>query len=162
MPPKRRPKKELPAEGSSQAVGGQIFTTTQTTVQTTHIPQIAHPQPSTEPHVATIEARWPADPVERPTTKAEVLSMNTSALNTLPPPRSNTKPSKSKRTSNKTLSKKSKQSSKMSWHAFSNRMSACGSCKSTWPDEGWLGEDLRSCSIRLNKKAQPKQSCSEQ
>jgi hypothetical protein len=86
MPAKKRPEKELLAEDSSQAAGDQVFTTAETTNQTTHIPQTAHPQPSTEPHVASIEARRPEDPVEQPTTQAEVLVMNSSALNTLPPP----------------------------------------------------------------------------
>jgi hypothetical protein len=86
MSPKKRHGKELPIESSSQAVEGQVFTTAQTTVQITYIPQTAHPQPSTEPCVATTETRRPEDPVEQPTTQAEVLAMNTSTANTLPPP----------------------------------------------------------------------------
>jgi hypothetical protein len=80
MPPKTRSRKELPTEGSSQTVGGQIFTTTETTVQTTHIPQTTHPNPSTKLHEATIEARRPEDLVEPPTTQAEVFVMNTSTV----------------------------------------------------------------------------------
>jgi hypothetical protein len=78
--------KELPTEGPSQAGGGQVFTTTETTVQTTQIPQTYHPHPSTEPHETTIEARRPEDPVEQLTIQAEVFALNASALNTLPPP----------------------------------------------------------------------------
>jgi hypothetical protein len=62
MPPKKRFGKELSAEGSSHATKGQVFTTAQTNIQTTHIPQIAHPQPTTETHVATTEPRRPEDP----------------------------------------------------------------------------------------------------
>jgi hypothetical protein len=80
MPPKKRLRKELPTEGSSQAVGEQVPTTTQTTIQTIHIPQALHPQPSTNFHTAT------TDPTEQPTTQTEVLIMNTSSLNTVPPP----------------------------------------------------------------------------
>jgi hypothetical protein len=58
MPPKKRLRKELPAEGSSQAVGEQVPTTAQTTTQTTHILQILHPQPPTNLHATT------ADPTE--------------------------------------------------------------------------------------------------
>jgi hypothetical protein len=76
MPPKKKTGNELLAQGSSQATGGQVLTTAQTTIQTTHITQIAHPQPSVEPRSATI--------VEQPTTQVEVLTMNTSAPNTQP------------------------------------------------------------------------------
>jgi hypothetical protein len=114
MPPKKRSGKELPAEGSSQATIGQVFTTAQTTIQTIHISQTAHPQPFIEPHVASKEPRRPKDPIEQPTTQAEVFAKNTSALNTQPPPHTNTKPLKPNRNCNKTLKKKSKQSSKMS------------------------------------------------
>jgi hypothetical protein len=86
MPPKKRLGKELPVEGSSQAAGEQVPTTTHTIIQTTHIPQIVHPQPSTEFHTATTEARRPKDLVEQPTTQAEVLAMNTSPQNTMPAP----------------------------------------------------------------------------
>jgi hypothetical protein len=80
MPLKKRPVKELPAEGSSHVTEGQVFSTGQTNIQTTHIPQTAHPQPSTEPHVETTEPRRPEDPIEQPTTQAEVLIMNTSVV----------------------------------------------------------------------------------
>jgi hypothetical protein len=85
MPPKKKTGNELLAQGSSQATGGQVLTTAQTTIQTTHITQIAHPQPSVEPRSATIETRRPEDLVEQPTTQVEVLTMNTSAPNTQPP-----------------------------------------------------------------------------
>jgi hypothetical protein len=49
-------------------------------------PQTVHMQPSTEFHVATTKVRRPEDPMEQPTTQAEVLTMNTSAQNTMPPP----------------------------------------------------------------------------
>jgi hypothetical protein len=57
-------------------------------------------------------------------------------------PRIDTKPSKPKRTCNKTLKKKLKQSSRMSWCASARRASACTSCKS---------------SNRLNKREQQQQ-----
>jgi ABC-type Fe2+-enterobactin transport system substrate-binding protein len=77
MPPKKKLGKELPVEGSSQAVGEQVPTTAQTT---THIPQTLHPQPSTNFHAAT------ANLTEQSTAQAEVLVMNTSTPNTAPPP----------------------------------------------------------------------------
>jgi ABC-type Fe2+-enterobactin transport system substrate-binding protein len=77
MPPKKKLGKELPVEGSSQAVGEQVPTTAQTT---THIPQTLHPQPSTNLHAAT------ANLTEQSTAQAEVLVMNTSTPNTAPPP----------------------------------------------------------------------------
>jgi hypothetical protein len=80
MPPKKRLGKELPAEGSSHPAGEQVSTTAQTTIQITHIPQTLPSQPSTKFHAVTI------DPMEQPTAQAEVLVMNTSALNTVPPP----------------------------------------------------------------------------
>jgi hypothetical protein len=86
MPPKKRPGKELPAEGSSQAAGGQVLTTTEATVQTTHIHQTTHSHPSTDPHAATIEASRPKDPAGQPTTQVEAFVVYASALNTLPPP----------------------------------------------------------------------------
>jgi hypothetical protein len=66
MPPKKRLGKELPTEGSSQAAGEQVPTTAQTTIQTTHIPQTFHPQPSIEFHAATIEARRPRGTTNSP------------------------------------------------------------------------------------------------
>jgi hypothetical protein len=80
MAPKKRLGKELPAEGSSQAVGEHVPTTTQTTTQNTHILQILHPHPSTNLHAAT------ADPTEQPIAQTEVLAMNTPAPNIAPPP----------------------------------------------------------------------------
>jgi hypothetical protein len=80
MPPKKRLGKELSAEGTSQAAGEKVPTTTQTTIQTTHIPQTLPPQQSTKFHAAT------TDPMEQPIGQAEVLVMNTSAPNTVPPP----------------------------------------------------------------------------
>jgi hypothetical protein len=86
MTPKKRPEKELLAEGSSQAARGQVLTTTEATVQTTHIHQIAHSHPSTDPHAATIEAKRPKDPSGQPTTQVEAFVADASTLNTLPPP----------------------------------------------------------------------------
>jgi hypothetical protein len=80
MPPKKRLKKELPVKDSTPAVGEQVPTTAQTTIQTTHIPQTLHPQPSTNLHATT------TDPIEQPTDQIEVLAMNTSAPTTIPPP----------------------------------------------------------------------------
>jgi hypothetical protein len=85
MPPKKKLGKELPAESSSQAAGEQIPTTAQTTTQTTHISQMAHPQTTTEPRPATTETRRPEDLVEQPATQVEVLAMNTSMSNIQPP-----------------------------------------------------------------------------
>jgi hypothetical protein len=45
-----------------------------------HIPQTLHPEPSTNLHATT------TDPTEQPTTKTEVLALNTSAPNTMLPP----------------------------------------------------------------------------
>jgi hypothetical protein len=53
MPPKRKPRKDLPAEGSSQATGVQVLETTQA---------IAQPQTSTYPHIATAETGKPEEP----------------------------------------------------------------------------------------------------
>jgi hypothetical protein len=86
MPPKKRFGKELPVEGSSQADEGQVLSTAEATVQTTHIPQITHPHTSTTPHGATIEVGRPEYPAGKPTTQAEVFDTKASALNTLPPP----------------------------------------------------------------------------
>jgi hypothetical protein len=83
MPPKKRTGKELPTEGSSQATEGQVFTTAQANTQTIRIPPN---QPSIEPFQATTELTSPKDPAEQPTTQTKVLSMNTSAPNTVPPP----------------------------------------------------------------------------
>jgi hypothetical protein len=73
MPPKKRPGKELPTEGSSQAIEEQAPTTAQTTIQVTHIPQSLHPQPAT-------------NPIDQPATQMEVLVSNTAASNTMPQP----------------------------------------------------------------------------
>jgi hypothetical protein len=129
MPPKKKIGKELLAEGSSQVAGDQLLTTAQTTIQSTHISQIAHPQPSVEPRPTTTETRRLKDPVEQPATQAEVLTMNTSGPNTQP--HTNSKKPKFKRTNNKIRKKRSNQSSKMSWHASARRMSTCDTCKST-------------------------------
>jgi hypothetical protein len=86
MPPKKRPGKELPPEGSSQAAGGQVLSTAEATIQTTHIHKTAHPHSSTEPHEAPIEARRPKDPAGQPTTQAEAFATDATTLNTLPPP----------------------------------------------------------------------------
>jgi hypothetical protein len=37
MSPKKRPRKDFPVEGSSQAIGGQVLETTQTTTQPQHL-----------------------------------------------------------------------------------------------------------------------------
>jgi hypothetical protein len=52
----------------------------------THTPNTP-PQPSTEFYATTTEARRPEDPVEQLIAQAEVLAMNTSSQNTMPPPR---------------------------------------------------------------------------
>jgi hypothetical protein len=72
MSPEKRLGKELSAEGTSQAAGEKVPTTAQTT--------IPPPQQSTKFHAAT------TDPMEQPIGQAEVLVMNTSAPNTVPPP----------------------------------------------------------------------------
>jgi hypothetical protein len=79
MPPRKRLGKELSAEGSSQAAREQVPTTIQTTTHSLHIPQKLHPQPSTNIYAVAV------DPTEQPLAQAEVLTMNTSVLDTAPP-----------------------------------------------------------------------------
>jgi hypothetical protein len=138
--------KEPPAEGSFQTAEEQVPTTTQT----------LHQQPLKNLHtIAT-------DPTEQPGTQTEVLTLNTSAPNTIPLPHTNTKPSKPRRTYNKILRKKLKQSSRTCWHASARKMNFCASCRSIWPGETQWQKDLKSCSSILSRKEQLKQSCSEQ
>jgi hypothetical protein len=73
---KKRLGKEPPAEGSSQVTEEQALTTAQTTIQTTHIPQTLHLQPSTNLHRTTTY------PIEQPRTQTEVLGLDTSTANT--------------------------------------------------------------------------------
>jgi hypothetical protein len=80
MPPKKKHEKELPVEGSSHAAREQVTTTTQTSTQITHIPQTFHLQLSASLHTT------PTDQTEQPPTQAEVLALNTSNPNTMPPP----------------------------------------------------------------------------
>jgi hypothetical protein len=77
MPPKKRPGKEHPVKGSSQAVGSQVLKTTQATIQS---------QASVEPHLATAETRRSGEPPEQLATQVEVLAMNTSAPSMQQPP----------------------------------------------------------------------------
>jgi hypothetical protein len=79
MPHKKKSGKELPAEGSSQAAREQVPTTAQTTTQTTHILQTFHLQSSASLHTT------PTDPIGHPPAQAEVLALDTSAPNTMPP-----------------------------------------------------------------------------
>jgi hypothetical protein len=71
IPPKKRPGKELPLEGSSETAGSQVHETTQTTAQL---------QTSIEPRPTTTETRRPEEPPEQPPTQVEVPIMNTSTL----------------------------------------------------------------------------------
>jgi hypothetical protein len=80
MSPKKKPEKELLVEGSSQAEGQQVLTTAQTAIQTIHIPQTLHPQPSINLHTTATNL------LDQPTTQAEVLALNTTAPNTIPQP----------------------------------------------------------------------------
>jgi hypothetical protein len=80
MPPKKKPKKELLAEGSSQAAREQVPATAQTATQTTHIPQTFHLQSSASLHPI------PTNSTEQPPAQAEVLGLNTFTPNTMPPP----------------------------------------------------------------------------
>jgi hypothetical protein len=73
----KKPTKELPTEGPSQAARGQGLTTAEATILTTHIPQKSHPHTSTESHVATANARRPEGPMEQPSTQMEVFTTNT-------------------------------------------------------------------------------------
>jgi hypothetical protein len=68
MSPKKKTGKELPVEGSSQAARGRDLTIAQTTIETKQISQIAHPQPSAEPHPTTTESKRHEDLVEQPVT----------------------------------------------------------------------------------------------
>jgi hypothetical protein len=77
---KRDSEKELSIEGSSQVAKEHVSTTAQTTIQSTHILQTLHPQPSTNLHATT------ADPIEHLTAQTDVLAMNTSAPNTVSSP----------------------------------------------------------------------------
>jgi hypothetical protein len=79
MSPKKKPEKELPVEGSSQAEE-QVLTTAQAAIQTIHIPQTLHPQPSINLHTTATNL------LDQPTTQAEVLALNTTAPNTIPQP----------------------------------------------------------------------------
>jgi hypothetical protein len=73
MPTKKRSRKELPVEASSQAAGAHVLETTQTTTQ---------PQTFTKPQQATIEVRRPEEPLRQPPSQKEVLAMNTSTSTT--------------------------------------------------------------------------------
>jgi hypothetical protein len=73
MPPNKRPGKELSLKGPSQAAGGQVHDTTQTTTQ---LQTFAKPRP------VTAETRRPREPPEQPPTHVEVPVMNTSTLST--------------------------------------------------------------------------------
>jgi hypothetical protein len=73
MPPKKKPKKDLPLEGPSQMVEGQVHETIQTTAQL---------QTSTGPCPVTAEIRCLEEPPEPPLTQVEVPVMNTSTLKT--------------------------------------------------------------------------------
>jgi hypothetical protein len=64
MPSKKRHGKELLLEGSSQAVGGQVYGTTQTTTQL---------QTSAELHPITAETKRPREPLEQPPTQVDVI-----------------------------------------------------------------------------------------
>jgi hypothetical protein len=76
MPPKKRLRKELPTEASSQVAGAQVLERTQRTTQ---------PQTSIEPQQASAEVRRPEVPLQQPLRQAEVLAMNTSAPTTQHP-----------------------------------------------------------------------------
>jgi hypothetical protein len=69
MPPKKRPRKDLRVEGSSQTARGQVHETTQTITQL---------QISTEPHLVATETRGPGEPPEQSETHVEAPIMNTS------------------------------------------------------------------------------------
>jgi hypothetical protein len=74
MPTEKRPGKYYPAEGSSQAAGGQVLETT------------TQPQASAEPHPAMGDIRRPGEPPEQPTGHAEAPPpINTSRPSTQPP-----------------------------------------------------------------------------
>jgi hypothetical protein len=73
MPPKKRPGKDYPAEGSSQAVVGQVLETT------------TQPQAFTEPRPAMADTGRPGEPPEQPAVHAKVPPMNTSMPSTQPP-----------------------------------------------------------------------------
>jgi hypothetical protein len=66
MPPKKKLGKKIPTESSSQVAGGQVPITPQTTTQTMHISQIAHPQTSIEPHPTIKETRRPSGTTNNP------------------------------------------------------------------------------------------------
>jgi hypothetical protein len=73
MPPKKRPRKDYPAEGSSQAVGGQVLETT------------TQPQAFAEPRPVMADTRRPGEPPEQSTAQAEAPPMNISVPSTQPP-----------------------------------------------------------------------------
>jgi hypothetical protein len=151
MPTEKRPGKYYSAEGSSQVAGGQVLETT------------TQPQASAEPHLAMADIRRPREPPEQPTGHAEA-----------PPPLPSTPPGqalshhcitkrpKLKRISSKIRKRRSKQSSKTSWHASIKRMSTCDSCRNSWPGERQWRKELRPCNNKSNKDEQLRQSCSEQ
>jgi hypothetical protein len=58
MPPKRKLRTELPAEGSSQAAVAQVLKTTQA---------ITQPQTYVDPHIAIAETGRPEEPPQQPT-----------------------------------------------------------------------------------------------
>jgi hypothetical protein len=151
MLPKKRLKKELPAEGTFEATKAQVLKTTQTTTQ---------PQTSTEPQQATAEVRRPEEPPQQPPSQAEVLAMNTSVPTTQH--QSQQQDIKAQEDPQQDSKRRSKQSSRMSWHAFTKKMSTCDSCRSGWPEERQWPREPRLCSNRSNKKERPRQSCNEQ
>jgi hypothetical protein len=73
MPLKKRPGKDHPAEGSSQATGGQVLETT------------TQPQVSAEPRPTAADTRRPREPPEQQAAQAEAPPMNTFAPITQPP-----------------------------------------------------------------------------
>jgi hypothetical protein len=73
MPPKKRPRKDYPVEGSSQAVGGQVLETT------------TQPQAFAEPRPVMADTRRPGEPPEQSTAQVEAPPMNISVPSTQPP-----------------------------------------------------------------------------
>jgi hypothetical protein len=81
---KKRPAKELPTEGPSQAAESQDLFIAKATTLTTHIPQTSHPHTSTESHAVAIDARRCEGLAGQPLTQAEVSEPNTATPNLQP------------------------------------------------------------------------------
>jgi hypothetical protein len=72
------------AEGSSQGVGGHVFTTIEASNPTTQIPHSTHPHTSTQSHDVSIDTRRPEGPVGQPSAQEEAFTIDPAVQNQYP------------------------------------------------------------------------------